>query len=122
MASKTIELRKDIKALLDQVTTKAFYRRAADDVPYPYLTYFLKDIGDSKVIEIDYWDRAESSTYIETLADNIESLLSEEIINTEEHSLIFYYNNDRKWIDDEDKTILRINETFEIRYYGKEKY
>lgn len=119
MASKTIELRKDIKKILEEVDKKIFYRRAAANTPYPYISYLIKDVGELKVLEIDYWDNDVSTVNIETLADSVEEVLDGKTITNENYSGALYTNNDRKWIDDDDKTILRINESFEIRYYGK---
>ncbi|WP_160357686.1 hypothetical protein [Clostridium chromiireducens] len=120
MASKTIELRKDIISLLKSVCNGVFYRRATDKTPYPYVVISINDIAEAKVLTIDCWDNDSDTSVIETLADNIESVLDKQTITNENHSITFYSNEDRKWIDDEDKNISRINETFEIRYFGKE--
>lgn len=120
MASKTIELRKDIIGLLKRVCNGVFYRRATDKTPYPYIVISINDIAEAKVLTIDYWDNDSDTSVIETLADNIESVLDKQTITNDNHSITFYSNEDRKWIDDEDKNISRINETFEIRYFGKE--
>ena len=112
--AKSIELRKDIYSLIKSEHERVFHRQASS------IVYKITDLGDSKELEIDYWDRNNSSETIENLADNIEKLLDEEVVNSSEHSFIIYYNNDRKFVDDEDKNIQRVNETFEIRYFRKE--
>lgn len=119
MASKTIELRKDIQKLLKEVYDQVSYRRVSDDTPYPYVVYSIKDIGESKELEINIWDKNSDTTQIEEIADKIEEL-DKEIVNNENHSFSLWNNNDRQWIDDEDKNILRINMTFELRYFEKE--
>lgn len=118
--AKSIELRKDIYSLIKSGHERVFHRQASSTAQFPYIVYRITDIGDSKELEIDYWDKNDSSETIENLADNIEKVLNEEVINSYEHSCAIYYNNDRKFVDDEDKNIQRINETFEIRYFGKE--
>ena len=118
--AKSIELRKDIYSLIKNGHERVFHRQASSTAQFPYIVYKITDIGDSKELEIDYWDRNNSSETIENLADNIEKLLDEEVVSSTEHSFVIYYNNDRKFVDDEDKNIKRINETFEIRYFGKE--
>lgn len=118
--SKTIKLRKDILSLIKKQQDNIFYRIAPANATYPYIVIRVRDIFEAKELEIDYWDKDDTSVRIETLADNIEKLLNNELINNENHTLIFYYNEDRKIVDDEDKSIQRINESFEIRYYGKE--
>ena len=120
MASKTIELRKDIQALLKTVTAQTFYRRATDTALYPYVVYTIEDIFGAKMLKVDIWDKDSSTLRIETIADSIETL-KDEIIKSENHTVILYYNEDRQWVDDEDKQIQRINLSFELRYYGKER-
>ncbi|WP_346877547.1 hypothetical protein [Clostridium sp. UBA5712] len=122
MVSKTIELRKDIKDILSQAHERVFYRRAKQKDAYPYIVYSIKDVYGAKVLEIDFWDRDinDSTRNIETMVDKVEELLDKYTLTNENHSITLYSNEDRKWIDDEDKTIQRINESFEIRYYGKE--
>lgn len=120
--TKTIELRKDIKNILSQAHDRVFYRRAKEEAKYPYIVYSIKDVYGSKTLEIDFWDRDinDSTRNIETIVDKVEELLDKETLTNENHSITLYYNEDKKWIDDEDKKIQRINESFEIRYYGKE--
>lgn len=118
--SKTIELRKDVINLIKTAYERVYYRQATDKTPYPYVILSIKDIAQAKILNIDCWDNNSDTAEIECIMDKIEELLSRENINNENHSITFYKNDDRKWVDDEDKTILRINETFEIRYFGKE--
>lgn len=122
MVSKTIELRKDIKDILSQAHDRVFYRRAKQKDAYPYIVYSIKDAYGAKILEIDFWDRDinDSTRNIEAIVDKVEELLDKYTLTNEYHSITLYSNEDRKWIDDEDKTIQRINESFEIRYYGKE--
>ena len=122
MVSSTIELRKDIKTLLANVHERVFYRKANAEVMYPYIIYGIKDIYGAKVLEINVWsiDPEDSTVIIENLADDIQKALEDSIVTNDNHSIILYYNEDRKWIDDEDKRIQRINFSYEIRYYGQE--
>lgn len=119
MESKTIELRKDICDLLKSKCSNITYRRASYEASYPYVVYTIKDIGESKELEINIWDKNSDTTQIEDIADNIEKL-DKEILTNENHTFSLWKNNDRQWIDDEDKNILRINMTFELRYFEKE--
>lgn len=120
--SSTIELRKDIKRILSEAHERVFYRRVSDKALYPYITYLVKDIYGAKELEINLWnvDQEDSTVAIEELADSVQRVLNDTISINENHSIILYYNEDRKWIDDEDKRIQRINFSYEIRYYGKE--
>lgn len=120
--SKTIELRKDIKRILSVAHERVFYRQANNESPYPYLVYSIKDIYDGKLLEVDIWniDSQNSTVEIESIADEVQKALDDTVVINDNHSFILYYNEDRKWVDDEDKRIQRINFTYEIRYYGKE--
>lgn len=119
MANKTIELRKDIQHLLKSVFEKTFYRRADSGIEYPYLVYTIRDVDDYKILEVDFWDEGSNTENIENIADNVEEALDEFINTNENHSISIFKNDDRKWIDDENKNILRINESFQILYYGR---
>ena len=117
--SKTVELRRDIQQLLKSYYEKVFYRRSDSEEEYPYLVYTIEDIFQAKVLNIDIWSQGSNTEEVETIADIIEKI-DKEVITNENHALILYYNEDRKWVDDEDKNIQHINLSFEIRYYGKE--
>lgn len=120
MANKTIELRKDIQHLLKSIFEKTFYRRADVDTKYPYLVYTIRDVDDYKILEIDFWDEGSNTENIENIADKVEETLDEFIKTNENHSISIFKNNDRRWVDDENKNILRINESFQILYYGRD--
>lgn len=120
MANKTIELRKDIQHLLRSIFEKTFYRRADVDTKYPYLVYTIRDVDDYKILEIDFWDEGSNTENIENIADKVEETLDEFIKTNENHSISIFKNNDRRWVDDENKNILRINESFQILYYGRD--
>ena len=117
--SKTIELRRDIQKLLKNYHGKVFYRRADSAEEYPYLVYTIEDIFKAKVLNIAIWSKGSNTEEVENIADKIERI-DKEVITNENHCLILYYNEDRQWIDDENKDIQHINLSFEIRYYGKE--
>ena len=120
MANKTIELRKDIQYLLKSIFEKIFYRRADVDTQYPYLVYTIRDVDDYKILEVDFWDEGSNTEKIENIADKVEETLDEFTKTNENHSISIFKNNDRRWVDDENKNILRINESFQILYYGRD--
>lgn len=113
-------LRKDISALIKQINENVSYRYTSDKISYPYIIYKIKDIYNSKVLEIDAWDYGKDTSSLESIMDRLEEMLSGETVVNDNHGLILYYNEDRVWVEDEDKRILHIHETYEIRYYGKE--
>ena len=117
--SKTIELRKDIQNIFKSITENVYFRKANRNSLYPHIVYSIEDIYNAKVLTIDIWDKYIDTSRIEEIADNLEKIKNI-VVNSEFHSFILYYNNDRKWVDDEDKEIQRINLSFQINYYGKE--
>ena len=102
MDSPTIALRRDVHNLLKMAHNRVLYVKASKNTQYPYIVYKISDMGDSKKLELDYWDRNSDSQKIE------------------QHCLIFYHGQDRQPLTDDDPQILRINESYEIRYFGKD--
>lgn len=119
--SKTIELRKNVVAILKEIHPNIYYMKASDDSAFPYIVYSIRDVANSKVLELDYWDKNTTTTPIEILADNVEQGVKNTFSINASHSITFYYNNDRQFFEDEDEFIKRINHSFEIRYYGLEE-
>lgn len=121
LVANNIELIENIKNILRNAHKLVFYMRASKTISYPYITFKIESWGDKKTLELDYWTNANDSMGIETIADNVDSILHKYTETNEKHSITMYRNSDRKYIDDEDPSIRRINESYEIRYYGKEE-
>lgn len=119
MAVNILELRKDIQTILKNICENVFYRRSSDTTKYPYIVYSIKSIGEAKELEINIWDYNCDTSKIENIADKIEDI-NREIVSNENHTFSLWNNYDRQWIDDDNKDILRINMTFELRYFEKE--
>ncbi len=120
MDSPTIALRRDVQNLLKMVHSRVLYVKASKNTQYPYIVYKISDMGDSKKLELDYWDRNSDSAEIETMADDVKEILDQCVLTNEQHCLIFYHGQDRQPLTDDDPQILRINESYEIRYFGKD--
>lgn len=122
MATKTIELRKVVTKLLKEVNKQVYYESATDKSTFPYIVYNFNTVNlntyprDNIFLTIDVWDQGETSTTIETLADNIEEALnmknkpSDKVLPT-------FYLEDRRSISDEDETIRRRQLKFAIQNY-----
>ena len=122
MASKTIELRKVVTKLLKEVNKQVYYESATDKATYPYIVYNFDTVNlnnyprDDIFLTIDVWDQGETSTKVETLADNIEEALNMEN-KPSDKVLPTFYLEDRRSISDEDETIRRRQLKFTIQNY-----
>lgn len=119
---KTLELRKDIQKLLKEVASNVSYKSATEKTSFPYVVYKIKDYGEYlKQVEIDVWNKGTSTEVIENLVDDIENRLNDEIVCSDMHTIIFCNDNNRQWLEDQDKELQRINLSYTLNYYGKEK-
>jgi hypothetical protein len=119
MSSPTVTLISKIVSILRTVHSGSFYLKASNTVPYPYITFKISEIGDSMKLELDYWTNSKDSTSLETLADSIYAKLHKYTETNSDLSITIYKNGNRQRLDED--SIQRINETYEIRYYGKEE-
>ena len=118
---KSLAVRKDIVSYIKKATPNVFHRRALPGTKYPYVVFSIRDIESHvKELEIDVWDNSSETLEIEELSEEIINTLNNEKLTNSNHTISFFYNDDAHYIDDEDKTILRINFTFQLIYYGKE--
>ncbi|MBC3796434.1 hypothetical protein [Acetobacterium tundrae] len=119
MVSKTVLLIEEVKKILQNVYLDVFYIGTTKTTPYPYITFQISDIGVSKKLELDYWTDQPDSIELETLADNVGDYLNKYTLTNENHSITIYKNNDRQRLDE--TIIKRINESYMVRYFGKEE-
>ena len=114
--SYTNEIRKDIKNYLKQKCENVYYLKASDISRFPYIVFSIRSVGEGKVLELDIWDRHKDTTRIENLTDDIEEMFLNEVMCNEKHCIAFYSNDDRRFIEDSDKHLQRINESYELFY------
>ena len=120
--SKTIELRKVVKSLLEKVNTNVYYEEASAKAIYPYIVYEFSTINlnnfprDDIFLTVDVWDRNIDTVRVETLADDIEKVLNN-INNPTISVLPTFYLENRMSIRDEDKQIRRRQLKFIIQNY-----
>lgn len=122
MASKTIELRKVVKSLLNEVSNNVFYEEASSKATFPYLVYEFETVNlnnyprDDIFMTVDVWDKAEDTIIVETLADNIEKALNF-TNNPTKYVLPTFYLESRMSLRDDDKQIRRRQLKFTIQNY-----
>lgn len=122
MATKTIELRKVVTKLLKEANNQVYYESATDEAIYPYIVYNFDTVNlnnyprNDIFLTIDVWDQGDTSTMVETLADNIEEALNMEN-KPSDKVLPTFYLEDRRSIADEDETIRRRQLKFTIQNY-----
>lgn len=123
--SKTRTLRQLVTSLLKSSGCEVYYEKADKKATFPYLVYtfdttnFTYDSRDDIFLLIDIWDRRETSSFIEGVADAIEKLLDHANHPTEQVLATFYLES-RKSVADEDELILhrQIRAKIESYYIG----
>lgn len=120
--SKTLELRKHIKSILDEFTV-SYYIDSHDEAEYPYLCFEMRLISSennksSYILEINAWSK-ENTVVIDEIMDAVEKKLNF-YKHVDENLLISTYKGqNREFLEDSDKTIRRIREQFEMQVYER---
>lgn len=119
--SKTFELRKIIKQILDMTIGKTYYELASDTAVFPYKVYSFEniDLGDVErddlILLVDIWGKDDVSE-VEFLTDEIENIFNN-LNSPSATSLPTFYRISRKPIPDEDKSIKHRQLKFQIQNY-----
>lgn len=119
--SKTEELRRVLKGLFKSIFTEVHYETVPDTVPYPYLQFELNEIlsENGKTVldlEVNIFDYGNSTSLVETKADNLQALLHKYYFINDKIQFSCYKSN-RNIIQEEDKKIRRRRLTFEIQLH-----
>ncbi len=107
--TKTKELRKIVKSLLDKTTGQTYYQDAVDDAAYPYKVFWFDmrvrtSKRDDLTLIIDTWGL--STSEVEGIADDIETIL-DDTNSPDGNSYPTFYLEPRSTIPDENKDIKR---------------
>jgi len=122
--SKTVELRKVISSKLKTISDRVSFEVADNEADFPYIVYDLSSVGfgnyprNDVILTINVWDKTTDTNTIETLADNIESIL-DHVNNPTTTILPTFYLDSRQNIQDEDKEIKRRQLRFTIQNYER---
>lgn len=118
--TKSIELRDSVKRLLQGCTSAGiYYQRAEKDAAFPYVVFEIRRLGESDgiercVLELNAWNQDMTASAIEDIMDQIEEGIHRNL-QTEENRTYIIYRGPRQPVDDEDKSIRRIREQFEMQ-------
>jgi hypothetical protein len=122
--TKTNDLKKLIMTQLKTLTSNVYYEIAADNALYPHIVFSFKmiNLGDlwrqDYTLDVDVWDKDQSTTRIDSLCDEIEKLLHMQNL-PQTDILPTFYLIDRRSIIDEDKSIKHRLVRFQIQNYER---
>jgi hypothetical protein len=109
---------------LKTLTSNVYYEIAADNALYPHIVFSFKmiNLGDlwrqDYTLDVDVWDKDQSTTRIDSLCDEIEKLLHMQNL-PQTDILPTFYLIDRRSIIDEDKSIKHRLVRFQIQNYER---
>ena len=121
--AKIIDIRTELQRLLKTVHARVYYEVATDITVFPYVVYNLPnsiDSGDleSFVLDVDVWDNSQSTTALEILCDNIDTLLHRKNVVIADSVGFVIYRENRLNIIDDDPRIKRRKYIYQCRSYG----
>ena len=121
---RTNDLKLLVQTKLKTVTTKVYHEVADENAIYPHIVFNFRriDLGDLSrqdyVLEVNVWDKGNSTQQVDNLADSVEKLLQAENL-PQDHVLPTFYLIDRQSILDEDKTIRHRRIQFQVQNYER---
>lgn len=124
MTMRTNDLKKLIQTKLKTVTSLVYHEIADEKALYPHIVFGFDriDLGDLSrqdyVLVIDVWDKGNSTTRVDDLADSVENLLQAENL-PQENILPTFYLMDEHNVKDEDKAIKHKQIRFQIQNYDR---
>lgn len=115
----SLDLRKELETLLE-----ASYEEADQDTSYPYKVFSLKRISENDGIqlynlEVNVWDQHPYYSRAESIMDALDEKLHR-CNQLSEKYFIRFFRGQRQPVPDQDKTIKRVREQFELRVYERE--
>ena len=120
--TKTNALKKLIQTKLKTLTTDVYFETAVDNALYPHIVFSFRsiDLGDLSrqdyMLDVDVWDKGKSTTAVDALCDQVETLLQAQ--NLPQTTILpTFYLVDRKSLLDEDKQIKHRLVRFQIQNY-----
>ena len=120
--TRTNDLKKLIQEKLKTLTTDVYYEQARDNALYPHIVFSFREISledlyrQDYVLEVDVWDKGNSTDRADELADMVEDLLHTKNL-PQTGVLPTFYKMNRKSIPDPDKKIKHRLIRFQIQNY-----
>ena len=121
---RTNDLKYLVQAKLKTLTANVYYEIANEKKMFPHIVFNFRriDLGDlwrqDYILEIDIWDKQDSSLQVDDLADQVENLLQAENL-PQDNVLPTFYLIDRQNIPDENKEIKHQRVQFQIQNYER---
>ena len=121
---RTNDLKRLVQTKLKTVTAKVYHEIADDKALYPHIVFTFRrvDLGDLSrqdyILEVDVWDKGNSTQTVDNLADSVEKLLQAENLPQDNVLPTFYLIN-RQNILDEDKQIRHRRVQFQVQNYER---
>lgn len=123
---RTNDLKKLVQTQLKTVQQgiKVYHEVADDTAVYPHLVFQFRriDLNDLSrqdyVLQVDVWDRNNSTQTADNLADSVENLLQGKNL-PQTNVLPTFYLIDRKTVEDEDKMIRHRQIQFQVQNYER---
>ena len=121
---RTNDLKYLVQAKLKTLTANVYFEIANEKVLYPHIVFNFRriDLGDlwrqDYILEVDIWDKRDSSLQVDDLADQVENLLQAENL-PQDNVLPTFYLIDRQNIPDENKEIKHQRVQFQIQNYER---
>lgn len=121
---RTNDLKYLVQAKLKTLTANVYYEIANEKKMFPHIVFNFRriDLGDlwrqDYILEVDIWDKRDSSLQVDDLADQVENLLQAENL-PQDNVLPTFYLIDRQNIPDENKEIKHQRVQFQIQNYER---
>ena len=121
---RTNDLKYLVQSKLKTLTANVYHEIANEKNLYPHIVFDFRriDLGDlwrqDYILEVDIWDKQDSSQRVDNLADQVENLLQAENLPQTNVLPTFYLIN-RQNIPDEDKEIKHRRVQFQIQNYER---
>ena len=121
---RTNDLKYLVQSKLKTLTANVYHEIANEKQLYPHIVFEFRriDLGDlwrqDYILEVDIWDKQDSSQRVDDLADQVENLLQAENLPQTNVLPTFYLIN-RQNIPDEDKEIKHRRVQFQIQNYER---
>lgn len=123
---RTNDLKKLVQTKLKTLDNKVgVYHEIADDTAvFPHIVFSFRriDLSDLSrqdyVLQVDVWDRSNSTQKVDDLADGVENLLQAQNL-PQKNVLPTFYLIDRKMVEDEDKMIRHRQIQFQVQNYER---
>ena len=121
---RTNDLKLLVQSKLKTVAANVYHEIANEKALYPHIVFNFRrlDLNDLSrqdyILEVDIWDRGDSSQRVDDLADSVENLLQAENL-PQTNVLPTFYLIDRNNLPDENKEIKHRRIQFQIQNYER---